>query len=69
MADLYKDREARIREVVSDFADPDLATWLIVALSNGIGMKESTGLPSPEPERLGAAITTALTALSWEGRG
>ena len=63
LASLYLERHARIRDAVSGVADPDTAAWLVAALSAGIGMRESTGLPLPDHDRLHAALLAALRGL------
>jgi hypothetical protein len=60
---LYLERHAYICEAMSDVADPDAAAWVVTALTAGVGMKESTGLPLPDPGRLTAAILAALDGL------
>ena len=63
LASLYLERHARIRDAVSGVADPDTAAWLVAALSAGIGMRESTGLPLPDHDRLHTALLAALRGL------
>ena len=59
----YLERHARIRDAMSEVADPDAAAWVVAALTAGIGMKESTGLPVPDADRLTAAILAAVNGL------
>ncbi len=61
---LYLERHARICDAMSELADPDTAAWLVTALTAGIGMKESTGLPLPAAGRLTTAILAALNGLT-----
>ncbi len=63
LAALYLDRHARIRDAASETRDPDTAAWLIAALNAGIAMKESTGVPLPDADRLRVAIDDALHGL------
>jgi AcrR family transcriptional regulator len=60
---LYLERHAQICDAMSDVADPDAAAWVVTALTAGIGMKESTGLPLPDADRLTAAFVAALSGL------
>ena len=67
---LYLERHAQICEAMSELADPDAAAWVVTALTAGVGMKESTGLPLPDAGRLTAAIFAALNGLiSQRGDG
>ena len=59
----YLERHARISDAMSDLADPDTAAWVVTALTAGVGMRESTGLPMPDPDRLTVAILAALDGL------
>jgi AcrR family transcriptional regulator len=59
----YLERHARIRDAMSELADPDTAAWVVAALTAGVGMKESTGLPVPDADRLTTAILAALNGL------
>jgi AcrR family transcriptional regulator len=61
---LYLERHDRICEAMHELADPDTAAWLVTALTAGIGMKESTGLPMPTADRLNSAIWAAVNGLS-----
>jgi AcrR family transcriptional regulator len=63
MADLYRERHLRIRDVTADLADPDTAAWLVAALSAGIGMKEASGVAMPDRDRLKATIWAAVEGL------
>ena len=49
---------------MSELDDPDTAAWVVTALTAGIGMKESTGLPMPDADRLNGAILAAVNGLS-----
>jgi AcrR family transcriptional regulator len=60
---LYLERHARICEAMGEHADPDTATWVISALTAGVGMKESTGLPVPDARRLTTTIVAVLDGL------
>ena len=60
---LYLERHARICDAMSELTDPDTAAWVVTALTAGVGMKESTGLPIPDPDRLTTAILAALDGL------
>jgi AcrR family transcriptional regulator len=66
LANLYLERHARICDAMSESeaADPDAAAWVVTALTAGIGMKESSGLPIPDADRLTAAISDALRGLT-----
>jgi hypothetical protein len=48
----------------ADDADPDAAAWLVAAITAGIGMKESTGLPLPEGDRLHDALLAVIRGLT-----
>ena len=63
LANLYGERDARIRDAMADVRDPDTAAWLVGVLSAGIGTKESTGLPLPDADRLHATLVAVLRAL------
>jgi AcrR family transcriptional regulator len=66
LANLYLERHARICDAMSESEapDPDSAAWVVTALTAGIGMKESSGLPIPDADRLTAAISDALRGLT-----
>jgi AcrR family transcriptional regulator len=65
LAGLYRERHVRIRDAMSDDArDPDTAAWLVAALTGGIGMKESTGLPLPQADRLHDTILRVIRSLA-----
>jgi AcrR family transcriptional regulator len=63
LASLYLERHARIRDAMSELADPDTAAWVLAALSAGIGMKEATGLPMPDAQRLSTTVWAAVHGL------
>ena len=63
LVSLYGERHARIRDAMSYSRDPETAAWLVAVLTNGIGTKESTGLPLPDADRLHATLVAALRAL------
>lgn len=64
LAELYDERLVRIRDaMVDDARDPEMAAWLVAVLAGGIGMKESSQLPLPDADRLGAAVLAALRGL------
>ena len=63
LGELYRERHEHIRDAMSDARDPDTAAWLGEALSQGIGIKESSGLPRPDPDRLHDTILAALRSL------
>jgi AcrR family transcriptional regulator len=63
LVSLYTERHERIRAVVAELDDPDTAAWIIAALTGGIGMKESTGLRSPDDDRLNAALLGVVNGL------
>ena len=63
LSSLYLERHARICDAMSGLVDPDAAAWVVTALSAGVGMKESAGLPLPETDRLTAAILAVLRGL------
>jgi AcrR family transcriptional regulator len=64
LAQLYRERHRSIRDAMSEVRDPDTAAWFVGALTAGIGMKEATGLPLPDADRLGAAIFAALRGIT-----
>jgi AcrR family transcriptional regulator len=64
LAAFYDERHDRIREAMAWVEDPDTAAWLVEALTAGIGMKLSCGLPLPDTDRLNAAIQAALHGLT-----
>ena len=64
LRDLYLDRNDRIRDAMSELADPDAAAWVVSALTAGIGMRESAGLPPPSTDRLTATILAAISGLA-----
>ena len=63
LADLYRERHERICDAMGASLDPDTAAWLVAALTGGIGMKESTGLPRPDDDHLHAALLRLLGQL------
>lgn len=63
LADFYLERHTRIRDAMFEVADPDTAAWVVSALTAGVGMKESTGLPLPRAKRLTAAMMAVLHGL------
>ena len=63
LAGLYQERHARIRDAMSELADPDTAAWVLAALSAGIGTKEATGLPMPDATRLSTTVLAAVDGL------
>jgi AcrR family transcriptional regulator len=63
LTSLYMERHAQICQAMSELADPDAAAWVVTALTAGVGMKESIGLPLPEAKRLTSAIMAALDGL------
>ena len=67
LADLYLERHARICDAMSDAPDPDVAAWVVSALTAGIGMKESSRLPVPDADRLTTVLTAVLRALTETG--
>jgi AcrR family transcriptional regulator len=60
---LYGERHVRIRDALSVARDPDTAAWLVAVLTAGIGMKESTGMPSPDGEHLRVALLAVVREL------
>ncbi|WP_019929594.1 TetR/AcrR family transcriptional regulator [Nocardia sp. BMG111209] len=64
LEEIHRERHAWIREAVADASDPDTVTWLIFALSLGIGMREAAGTSSPDTGRLHTALRAALDSLS-----
>jgi AcrR family transcriptional regulator len=69
LAELYRERHEHIRDAMSGFRDPETAAWLVAALAGGIGMKESTGAPLPDPERLQTAIIDVLGGMVRTAEG
>ena len=65
MAELYAERDEAIRPVVAGARHPDVVTFLLGALSNGVGTKEAVGLPVPDEapwaETLGPMLESAFT--------
>lgn len=66
---LYLERHARIRDTATELADPDTAAWVVTALTAGIGMKESTGLPVPNADQLTATILAAINGFTLAANG
>lgn len=64
LAELYGERNQRIRDAVGDVRDPDSATWLIVALVAGIGMREAIGLPVSDHDGVRAALLDVIASLA-----
>ena len=64
LTSLYLERHVRMRDSMSEFADPDTAAWIIAALTAGIGMKESAGLPPPDAKRLRAGVLAAIHGMA-----
>jgi len=60
LAELYRERQAAIRNAVAGVSDPETVAWLISALSAGIGMKEAARLAVPATKRLHATLRAAL---------
>jgi AcrR family transcriptional regulator len=63
LADLARERHERIRDAMADARDPDTAAWFVETLSQGVGIKESSGLPRPDADRVRDTILTALNSL------
>jgi AcrR family transcriptional regulator len=63
LADLYRDRQTRIRAAIEDLRDPETAAWLISALSAGVAMKDAAGLLSLDVDRMRTTIVAALRGL------
>lgn len=63
LADLYRERHARIRDAMPGLADPDTSAWVLAALSAGIGMKEASGVALPDADALTATIWAAVEGL------
>jgi AcrR family transcriptional regulator len=64
LSELYRERHARIREAMADLPDPETAAWIVAALTAGIGMKQSVGMPVPPKKRLAAGILSAIYGMS-----
>ncbi|MCX4091086.1 TetR/AcrR family transcriptional regulator [Nocardia sp. alder85J] len=64
LEEIHRERHTWIRDAIAATADPDTGTWLIFALSLGIGMQEAAGTSLPDPDRLHAALRAMLDALS-----
>jgi AcrR family transcriptional regulator len=64
LAELYGQRQARIRAALADTRDPEMTAWLISVLSAGIAMKHATALPLPGQQRIQATILASLRALT-----
>jgi len=63
LADLYRERQERIRAAISGISDPATTAWLISVVAAGIAMKQATKLPMPDSERLRTAILAATRSL------
>jgi AcrR family transcriptional regulator len=63
LADLYLEREERIAAAMPSHADPVIGAWMVSVISAGIGMKESMGLPAPEPSRIDSALMALFRGL------
>lgn len=63
LSELYRERLNHIRDATVGSTDPETVAWLIAALAGGIGMKEASRQPLPDPDRLSAAILAALNGL------
>jgi AcrR family transcriptional regulator len=63
LRELYRERHERIRDAAAGAADPDTTAWLIEAISAGIAMKEITGLPMPDAERLRERLAAVFEAM------
>ena len=66
LRELYLERHAAIRDAMSESAiiDPDTAAWIVAVITAGVGMKESSGLPVPDAQRLNDALLAALKGLA-----
>lgn len=64
LADFYRERHERIRDVTSGLRDPDSSAWLVAALTGGIGMREAAGVPLPDHDRLGETIIAAIRGMT-----
>jgi AcrR family transcriptional regulator len=64
LADLYRERDARIRDAMAGMADPEAAAWFVGVLAGGIGMKEAAALDRPGGERLRAALLGIMEGLA-----
>jgi AcrR family transcriptional regulator len=62
LADLYRERHARICDALSEATDPDTAAWLVGVLTAGVGMRESIGMPLPRDDRLRTTLLAAILA-------
>jgi AcrR family transcriptional regulator len=60
LAELYLDRQERMREAMLNAPDPAAAAWLVSAITAGIAMKQAARVPLPDPERLRTIILAAL---------
>jgi AcrR family transcriptional regulator len=63
LADLYRERHARIADAFEGTRDAETSAFVIAAITGGIGMKESSGLQLPTDERLATAIVAILESL------
>jgi AcrR family transcriptional regulator len=64
LADLYRERDARIGDAMANMVDPETAAWFVGVLAGGIGMKEAAGLARPDGSRLRAALLGIMKGLS-----
>jgi AcrR family transcriptional regulator len=60
----YRERHERIREMAAEAADPDTTTWLVRAITAGIGVTEASGPPLPSRERMHDAILRAVRSVA-----
>jgi AcrR family transcriptional regulator len=63
LADFYAERHERIRDAMSELADPNTAAWLIAVITAGIGMREAAGVPRPTRKALQAALLATIEGL------
>lgn len=63
LAELYRERHARIADAFAGTRDADTGAFLVAAITAGIGMKESSGLKLPADDRLATAIVAMLESL------
>ena len=64
LRELYRVRHEHIRDAAAGTADPETTAWLIEAIVAGVAMKEITGLPMPDPDRLRAGLAAVFEGLS-----
>jgi AcrR family transcriptional regulator len=63
LADLYRERQARIRAAIDGVQDPEVVAWVISTMSAGVAMKDATGFGLPDAERVRSTVNSMLQSL------